>query len=201
MPFLRLIGSGVLAVGGEPNDVVRRGGISDVEPPADGVEHEGGLGIRMVTRQYGLVFQIPLGVDRVAGDCTYAARVGPVLLHRLAVRHLAVVRMRLGCSGVEASIDMDTAVNLERGVEHRAAGALGGLRRHVRTSGDIHRARGQVVLLQIVAQVIDSVLHAVLRVRPTAPVVRIGAVRTHIADGIRLRIRTRTQVSARPCKQ
>ena len=83
---------------------------------------------------------------------------------------------------------MDTVVDLERRIEHRSAVCLRGLRGHIGSFGDIDRTGCQVVDLQIVAQIIDSVLYIILRRRPTTAVVIIRTARTDITDRIRLRI-------------
>ena len=144
----------------------------------------------MVSCQNGLVSKIPLGSDLRAGDGTDTRLVRPVLTYFLAVHHDTVTRFLFGIIGVKTTIDVNTGVNLKGGVKHRTAGSLRGLRRHIGARCDIDRTGSKVVISQIFLEVVDSVLDTVLGVRPTASVVVICTCRPHVADSIRLRIRT-----------
>ena len=147
----------------------------------------------MVTGQDSFVLQIPLRSNLVAGCGTDTRLISPVILDHLTVDHQSVTGRSFRRSRIETAVHMDTTVNLERSVQHRATAGFGRFGRHIRTCCHIYRTRRQVVDLHVVAQVIDSVLQAVLRCSPTQTIVIIRTGRTDIANSIRLRVRIYTR--------
>ena len=183
----------VFTVRSKPYYVIRAGRISGVISSSDRVELIGDDSRGVVSGQDRLMLQIPLRGDLRSRDDTYTLGIRPVILAFLAVHHHTVTRCRLVHTrisriGVKATIEMNTAVDLKRGIKHRTTAVLGGLRRDIGTGSYIHRTRSEVVLLHVFTQIIDRILNTVFRRSPRATIVVIRSCGTiDITNRIRLR--------------
>ena len=177
----------------EPHYVVRTGRIGRVVAPANTIEYKCRRRRGVVSREHCLVAQIPLRGDLRAGGGTYTRGIGPVLAAFFAVGHNTVTRFLLRIVGIKTAVHMDTGVDLKRSIQHRATCRLCGFGWHIVTGSYIDRSGFHTrVGKQIVAQVVDSVLHLILCGCPALTIVieRTAFVaRAHVPNGIRLRLR------------
>lgn len=104
-------------------------------------------------------------------------------------REHTLVGGSLRCRRVEATVEMDAVVDLERCGEDALGAVTGTLRGLVLSSGHIHAAGMQVVALHVVVEVVDGVLDVVFGLVPRQSVVGILATvfrHLHVADGVGL---------------